>query len=187
MTEEQKKYHREYRRRWRLANPERAKEYEKRSRERNRDHRLAYAKQYNKKYWQDNKEKLAANSREYYVEHSDKIKEQAKLWREENPEQYQAGRQFRRDRLFEWWYGEVVPTLKCAECGISDYDCLHFHHREMRKPGEKLRRAITTMLHAGDSREAIEAEMQKCTVLCANCHNREHARLRREAKGEHHH
>jgi hypothetical protein len=184
MTEEEKRYQREFKRKWRLENPEKAKEYEKRSRERTRERRLEYARNYNPGYYAANKDKFTQHNREYYEANKDAIKAQTKLWRENHPKEYNASREYRRDKLFAWWYGEVVPGLKCAHCGIADYDCLNFHHPIMRKPGEKLRRAITTMLYSLNSQEAIEDEMKKCIVLCANCHNLEHARLRK-ASHEH--
>ncbi len=180
MTEEQKKYQREYRRRWRLANPERAKEFERRSRERNRETRMAYARKYNKKYWETNKDKLSAKSREYYEAHSEEIKKNVAAYRLEHLGEIKRAKNARRERLFEWWYGEILPNIYCAHCGLKDPDCMEFHHPTLRRP--YIHKAVKSMLNSVTSREAIEAEMKLCVVLCSNCHTREHAQLRRLAK-----
>lgn len=58
----------------------------------------------------------------------------------------------------------------CRECGESDPACLDFHHRE----DEDKERNISKMISYYASWDRIEAEIQKCDVLCANCHRKEH-------------
>lgn len=62
---------------------------------------------------------------------------------------------------------------KCQRCGYNRYaGALDFHHRD---PGQKdfsLSNAALT------SFEKVKAELDKCDLLCANCHREEHARLR---------
>ena len=56
----------------------------------------------------------------------------------------------------------------CEVCGETDSIVLEFHHVDRRN---KLHN-ITDMMHY--STNAIEKEMLKCDVLCANCHRRLH-------------
>jgi hypothetical protein len=65
-------------------------------------------------------------------------------------------------RLFMY---EYLKKHSCVKCGKSDFRNLCFHHR---KPEEKL-------FNVGESgpkysREKLIVEMEKCDILCANCH-----------------
>lgn len=63
---------------------------------------------------------------------------------------------------------------KCAKCGLKD-DCpdiYDFHHRDSNEKDFNLG-------HKGYCRawEKVKTELDKCDMLCANCHRREHYRL----------
>lgn len=61
----------------------------------------------------------------------------------------------------------------CKLCPETDQDCLDFHHTDpTTKDG-----TISKML--GVSTPVLAAEIAKCVVLCANCHRKVHARLKR--------
>ncbi len=77
----------------------------------------------------------------------------------------------RRDRLAEWI--NQFKYKPCADCGgefppyLMDFDHV---------AGDKLD-VIWGMRMRTESREAIKAEIDKCEVVCANCHRaRTHAR-----------
>lgn len=58
--------------------------------------------------------------------------------------------------------------LGCAECGYNTFACaLDFHHRD---PADKERRVT----HATWKTPTGVAELEKCVLLCANCHRVEH-------------
>lgn len=58
--------------------------------------------------------------------------------------------------------------LSCVRCGFSDYRALQFHHR---RPEEK----SFAVGEAGSMAYAsVLREIEKCDVLCANCHSIEH-------------
>jgi len=60
---------------------------------------------------------------------------------------------------------------KCEHCGYDRYiGALEFHHKD---PSEKDFQ-ITQSL----SWDRVKEEVSKCSLLCANCHREEHARLR---------
>jgi len=56
-------------------------------------------------------------------------------------------------------------TLKCAKCGFSHPAALDFHHID---PTQK-DRAVSFFHTQGQFKRAYQ-ELEKCMVLCANCH-----------------
>lgn len=67
---------------------------------------------------------------------------------------------------------EYKKTLCCSQCGFADHRALDFHHLD---PNEK-EFAIANFISRGASSARIKKEIQKCIVLCANCHRIEHER-----------
>ena len=66
------------------------------------------------------------------------------------------------------WVNEYKGTLKCKKCGESRYYLLDFHHRD---PHDKKCSVSDTLRN---SKEATISEIEKCDVLCANCHREWH-------------
>ena len=59
---------------------------------------------------------------------------------------------------------------KCSCCGYDKYLCaLDIHHIDPKDKDEKFRR------HSGWSWERLKQELDKCILLCANCHRAFHA------------
>lgn len=68
-----------------------------------------------------------------------------------------------------WALNQKVAT-GCADCGENHPACLDFHHRD---PSKKLKDVVKIVdQNAGWKR--IEAEAEKCEVLCSNCHRKRH-------------
>ena len=67
------------------------------------------------------------------------------------------------------WFNEYKKTLKCIKCGENHVACLEFHHRD---PGEKDFEIASLVSTA--NKEKLLKEMEKCDVLCANCHRKHH-------------
>lgn len=66
-------------------------------------------------------------------------------------------------------------SLSCAECGENHPATLHFHHTDpLAKESD-----VSRLVICGLSRKRIMAEIQKCVVLCANCHAKVHWDLAR--------
>jgi hypothetical protein len=61
-------------------------------------------------------------------------------------------------------------TLKCSRCPENDISCLDFHHLN---PDEK-EKSISQAISAGWSFKRLQLELNKCIVLCSNCHRKEH-------------
>lgn len=63
--------------------------------------------------------------------------------------------------------------IGCMHCGYAVHpSALEFHHTDDNKEGN-----VATMY--SHSREKLFAEVEKCQVLCANCHRIEHAEGRK--------
>jgi hypothetical protein len=59
-------------------------------------------------------------------------------------------------------------TQKCAECGENRWYVLDFHHFEDKKFN------VSEMIVKASSLEKIKKEIEKCIILCANCHRELH-------------
>lgn len=66
----------------------------------------------------------------------------------------------------------VKSKFKCNQCGEKDPRCLDFHHKD---PKLKLKSVRDCFFQNG--KEAAQKEMDKCEVLCANCHRKHHHKL----------
>ena len=62
---------------------------------------------------------------------------------------------------------------KCAKCGFSDIRALDWHHLD---PYEKVN-SISEMIRDRVSMDKLQAELDKCELICANCHRIEEQRL----------
>ena len=61
----------------------------------------------------------------------------------------------------------------CARCGFADYRALEFHHHQGEKDFN-----VADMIRSGLSTNKIKLEIEKCVVLCSNCHQIEHYKER---------
>lgn len=67
------------------------------------------------------------------------------------------------------WVDDVRRQGKC-QCGESHPGCLDFHHTD---PLSK-EISISKMAEQGWGRDRILKELEKCQVLCSNCHRKLH-------------
>jgi hypothetical protein len=68
------------------------------------------------------------------------------------------------------WFRQYKKNIACIRCGEHNAACLHFHHRNR---SEKVRN-VGYNVYAAKSLEKFIQELEKCDVLCANCHMIEH-------------
>jgi hypothetical protein len=67
---------------------------------------------------------------------------------------------------------EIKEASGCVDCGINNHIILDFDHLRNKKYN------ISRMIHDGFSWKAIKKEIEKCEIVCANCHRiRTHNRL----------
>jgi Zn ribbon nucleic-acid-binding protein len=71
----------------------------------------------------------------------------------------------RRNKLKDW-IADTKQKVGCIKCGFSNPVALQFHHRD---PSSKVF-SIGNFVRRWHSVEEIAAEMDKCDVICANCH-----------------
>jgi hypothetical protein len=93
-----------------------------------------------------------------------------KVYRRKKCQQCKQETQTRRRARIRAWVEEFKKTRQCERCGYSDHRALDFHHRE----GEDKDFNVSDMVRLGLSRASIRREIDKCEVLCANCHRIEH-------------
>lgn len=67
-------------------------------------------------------------------------------------------------------FQEFKATLKCELCPETEPCCLQFHHRDPKKKDIEVSVAASRW-----SWERLMKEINKCAVLCANCHTKVHA------------
>jgi len=85
------------------------------------------------------------------------------------------GKQKKKDANIRWAkkkraeFTEIKSKLKCNRCGENHSACLEFHHKD---PSTK--EALVSDMAAKSSTKRILKEIEKCEVLCANCHRKEH-------------
>jgi len=58
----------------------------------------------------------------------------------------------------------------CYFCGLDESCCLDWHHVEPENKEKNLSR----MAASDYSKESMRKEMEKCIVICANCHRKLH-------------
>ena len=92
----------------------------------------------------------------------------------ENHEHYRNSHNTSRNNIREQNARKVFEYLTqnpCITCGESDPIVLEFDHREGT---EKIESISNLVSHS--SWERIKNEIEKCDVLCANCHRRKSAK-----------
>jgi hypothetical protein len=75
----------------------------------------------------------------------------------------------RRQKLRKW-LDEYKKNLMCLRCGFSDFQALEFHHSNYDAKDFN----VADMIRSGSSIQTILREIEKCEVLCSNCHQIEH-------------
>jgi hypothetical protein len=104
---------------------------------------------YYKRYRLDNKEKIAVKSKRWYVATKQK-----------------------------WW--DIIALhkeLKCENCGYDKHSAaLDFHHVNPSEKETTIHQLMNGPAPNGDNIEVFLAELNKCSVLCSNCHRETHAK-----------
>jgi hypothetical protein len=114
-------------------------------------------------YW-NNHEKRKIASKECYDRNSDKRKEESREYRKNNPEKIKSWRK-QKKQDFE----EFKSTCFCSECGENNPACLDFHHVDPTTKKNLISQIWTCS-------KVLQEELEKCIVLCANCHRKHHKR-----------
>lgn len=98
--------------------------------------------------------------------HNQKAKESGTKWRKKNQTDYKEYHKARHQRGRAYM---LTFLTKCVKCGEDDPVTLKFHHKVPREGEGK---GVSGM--SNRTLELIKAEIDKCDVLCANCHTKVH-------------
>ncbi len=79
-------------------------------------------------------------------------------------------RSLRRRSRLRSWLNDIKRERGCSRCEIDNVACLDFHHVETATKGM----AVGKMVTYGYGKERLRDEIEKCVVLCANCHRKTH-------------
>ena len=142
---------------------------------------------YNKQYYQDNCEKILKRQKQYYKNHREEEKKRSEKWRENNLEKsrkinmrsYKKYREKRTAHLRQSYKErrKYIDDYKLSKgCSICNYNkyavALVFHHN-----GNKEFNVSKIVLY---SLKRLKKEMEKCEILCRNCHAILHEEERRK-------
>ncbi len=154
-----------------------AKRKRKQKKKRNEKSVEERRKETNRKYYLKNKYLL---TKKYGKEQKIKNrKEKEKEYSEEWTKKHKIKKiEYRRrtKRKEKGWFEDYKKTLKCEICGYNNCpEALDFHH----KNGENKEFNITKGFYKFGKEKILE-EIEKCVVLCSNCHRELHYRERQE-------
>ena len=130
---------------------------------------------YNKQYYQDTKEAR----QQHYQDNKEESTAYKKQWRQDNKEAIAVYKKTRRDarnlELFEYKGGA------CEHCSSRELDYLGMYDYHHKDPTTKLH-GIAEIIQG--PMDIVYAEVDKCLLLCANCHRKEHINLRKAQLNE---
>ncbi len=93
---------------------------------------------------------------------------------------YKTKREIRRQGIINL-YNEYKSNRKCFICPENDPITLDFHHL-IESEKESL---VHRMVYNGRSWTQVMKEIEKCVLLCANCHRKVHSHNEWAAKLDH--
>lgn len=96
-------------------------------------------------------------------------------WHQRHKEKRLAKVYARKAAIHEYIQG-LKNQLHCVDCGERHPATLQFHHLN----SEDKTFAIGKAVYRGFSLDRIKKEIQKCIVLCANCHAIRHYNMRNQ-------
>jgi uncharacterized Zn finger protein len=81
---------------------------------------------------------------------------------------------YQRKAVINEYIKDIRKQLRCADCGEQHPAALHFHHLHSEDKLFSLGDAV----QKGYSLNKIKEEINKCIILCANCHAIRHYNMR---------
>ena len=71
----------------------------------------------------------------------------------------------RKRDAFNKWFLDTIKDFKCKNCEEGRWWVLDFHHRD-----PKTKEKAVSKLKREFNKEKVLREVEKCDILCANCH-----------------
>jgi hypothetical protein len=100
-----------------------------------------------------------------------KREEYHKEWYQQHKEEVIERRKKRQLEMHNW-FRQYKSTLYCMDCGVSHPAVLQFHHRNRADKSF----TISSVISRASSIKQIVNEIEKCDVVCVNCHTKRHWR-----------
>ena len=123
------------------------------------------------------KEKSRIAKRKYYNKNIKKSTNKFKKQDAENSRNYRRNntdiinkRKRAKHREMRDWLDDIKKNKKCSKCKQDRYYILDFHHLDPNEKEINISRAAS----CGYSKERMQKEIDKCIVLCRNCHGELH-------------
>jgi hypothetical protein len=119
-----------------------------------------------RKWREKNKESVAAKRRAYWLAHKKEIFAMQKAWKTANPDKVRAYAASSAKRIASTTikYIRERKDVPCFDCGVRyAYYVMQFDHVS----GEKKFNIGTP---SGRTMDSVIEEIDKCEVVCANCH-----------------
>jgi hypothetical protein len=125
-----------------------------------------------KEYRSNPENRLRSNARrikrrEECPEERIRHRQRVRKWQAANPEKVRASQAAYRAKARDLARSHKTA---CIRCGETHPACLDFHHRD---PGVK-EGTISRLVSKNVKLDRVQAEIEKCDVLCANCHRKFH-------------
>ena len=76
------------------------------------------------------------------------------------------------------WFVNYKKQLACVTCGFNHPAALDFHHVNPCKSDKK----VNELVSDGHTKKRILKEIDKCVVLCSNCHRVHHEEERKNKR-----
>ena len=149
-----------------LKDKKKRKAYQKKYKEINKEQISIYQKEYTKK-WRDNNPKaysyVSTSNTEWVIKRRELSRENFKQWQVEKRRKYARELYCKNKQIIDK-YKESHP----CSCGENNITCLEFHHRD------ESTKEFSISEGKGRSTSMVQKEMDKCNVLCKNCHTKLH-------------
>jgi hypothetical protein len=83
-----------------------------------------------------------------------------------------------KKKAHKGWFAEFKATKSCTICGESRPATLDFHHTDPKKTNKKVHKLVSD----GHTKIRLLKEIEKCVVLCSNCHRVHHEEERKNKR-----
>jgi hypothetical protein len=83
-----------------------------------------------------------------------------------------------KKKIHKDWFVKYKKQLSCVDCGESRTATLDFHHTDPKNTDKKVHKLVSD----GHTKIRIQKEIDKCIVLCSNCHRIHHEEERKNKR-----
>lgn len=124
-------------------------------------------------YYTKNKEKILSKNKIYREKNLDKVRKLIKDYSVTYYEENKESIRYKQKQYIKSIKEKCITYLggKCSKCSYNKcYKALHFHHKDPELKIDK----VSSLIKKRNDWDTIVKELDKCELLCANCHAEEH-------------